>query len=33
MSVSANIKVRKRKVINFFIDTLLGPLEKMEELR
>ena len=33
MSVSTNIKVRKRKVINFFLDSLLGPIEKMEELR
>ena len=33
MSISANIKVRDRKVINFFIDNLLGPLEKVEELR
>jgi len=33
MSVSANIKIRKRRVINIFLDNLLGPIEKMEEVR
>jgi HlyD family secretion protein len=33
MSVSANIKIRKRRVINFFIENLLGPIDKMKELR
>ena len=33
MSVSANIKIRKRRVINIFLDNLLGPIEKMKEVR
>ncbi len=33
MSVSANIKVRKRHVINLFLDNILGPLDKMKEVR
>lgn len=33
MSVSVNIKVRNRVVINLFLDTLLGPVEKMREVR
>ena len=33
MAVSANIKVRKRRVINLFIDKLVGPVERMRELR
>jgi hemolysin D len=33
MSVGVNIKIRDRLVINFFLDTLLGPMEKVRELR
>jgi len=33
MSVSANIKIRQRRVINIFLDNLLGPIEKMKEVR
>lgn len=33
MSVSVNIKIRKRLVINVFIDNLLGPVESVRELR
>lgn len=33
MSVSVNIKVRKRVVMNLFLDSLLGPVEKMREVR
>jgi hemolysin D len=33
MSVSVNLKVRKRVVANLFLDTLLGPVEGMRELR
>ena len=33
MSVGVNIKVRKRHVINIFIDSLLGPVDKMREVR
>jgi hemolysin D len=33
MSVSANIKVRKRRVINLFLDNLLRPIDKMREVR
>jgi HlyD family secretion protein len=33
MSVGVNIKVRKRRVINIFIDSLLGPVDKMREVR
>lgn len=33
MSVNANIKVRKRKVINLFLDRLVGPLDRMKEIR
>ena len=33
MSVGVNIKVRKRRVINIFLDNLLGPLDKMREVR
>jgi hemolysin D len=33
MSVSVNLKVRDRRVINFFLDSLLGPVEKMREVR
>lgn len=33
MSVSVNIKIRKRLVINVFIDNLLGPVEGVRELR
>lgn len=33
MAVSANIKVRSRRVISLFVDFLLGPLDKMKEVR
>ena len=33
MSVGVNIKVRKRHVINIFLDQLLGPVDKMREVR
>ena len=33
MAVSANIKVRNRRVISLFVDFLLGPLDKMKEVR
>jgi len=33
MSVGVNIKVRDRLVINFLLDTLLRPMEKVRELR
>lgn len=33
MSVSVNIKVRKRLVVNLFLDNLMGPVEKMREVR
>ena len=33
MSVGVNIKVRKRHVINIFLDQLLGPMDKMREVR
>jgi len=33
MAVSVNIKVRKRLVVNLFLDNLLGPVEKMREVR
>jgi hemolysin D len=33
MSVGVNIKVRKRQVINIFVDSLLGPMDKMREVR
>lgn len=33
MAVSANIKVRNRRVISLFLDFLLGPLDKMKEVR
>lgn len=33
MAVSVNIKVRKRLVVNLFLDSLLGPVEKMREVR
>ncbi len=33
MAVSVNIKVRDRRVINLFLDFLLGPLDKMKEIR
>jgi HlyD family secretion protein len=33
MAVSANIKVRNRRVITLFIDFLLGPIDKMKEVR
>jgi hypothetical protein len=28
-----NIKIRKRHVINIFLDSLLGPIDKMKEVR
>jgi hypothetical protein len=31
--VGVNIKVRKRHVINIFLDSLLGPIDKMKEVR
>jgi HlyD family secretion protein len=33
MSVSANIKIRKRRVIMLFLDNILGPIDKMREVR
>jgi len=33
MAVSANIKVRNRRVITLFVDFLLGPVDKMQEVR
>lgn len=33
MSVSVNIKVRNRVVMNLFLDSLIGPVEKMREVR
>jgi HlyD family secretion protein len=33
MSVNANIKVRKRRVINLFLDNILRPIDKMKEVR
>jgi multidrug efflux pump subunit AcrA (membrane-fusion protein) len=33
MSVGVNIKVRKRHVMNIFLDSLLGPIDKMKEVR
>jgi multidrug efflux pump subunit AcrA (membrane-fusion protein) len=33
MSVGVNIKIRKRRVINIFLDSLLGPVDKMREVR
>jgi hemolysin D len=33
MAVSANIKVRKRRVVNMFFDFLLGPIDQMREVR
>jgi multidrug efflux pump subunit AcrA (membrane-fusion protein) len=33
MAVSANIKIRNRRVINLFLYFLLGPLDKMQEVR
>ena len=33
MAVSANIKVRNRRVISLFVDFLLGPIDKMKEVR
>jgi hemolysin D len=33
MSVSVNIKIRKRLVINVFLDNLMGPVEGVRELR
>jgi len=33
MSVGVNIKIRKRHVINIFLDSLLGPIDKMKEVR
>lgn len=33
MSVGVNIKIRKRHVINIFLDNLLGPIDKMREVR
>ena len=33
MSVGVNIKIRKRKVANIFLDNLLGPIDKMKEVR
>jgi len=33
MAVSVNLRVRDRRVINFFLDTLMGPVEKMREVR
>jgi len=28
-----NLRVRDRRVINFFLDSLIGPVEKMREVR
>ena len=33
MSVGVNIKIRKRVVMNIFLDNLLGPIDKMKEVR
>lgn len=33
MAVSANIKIRNRRVISLFVDFLMGPLDKMKEVR
>jgi hemolysin D len=33
MSVNANIKVRKRRVINLFLDNVLRPIDKIREVR
>lgn len=33
MAVSVNIKIRKRRVITLFVDFLLGPVDKMQEVR
>ena len=33
MSVSVNLRVRDRRVINFFLDSLMGPVDKMREVR
>ena len=33
MAVSANIKIRKRRVIMLFLDNILGPIDKMKEVR
>ena len=33
MAVSANIKVRNRRVITLFLDYLLGPLDRIKEVR
>lgn len=33
MSVGVNIKIRKRKVANIFLDNLIGPVEKIREVR
>jgi HlyD family secretion protein len=33
MSVSVNLKVRDRRVITFFLDSLMGPVDRMREVR
>jgi hemolysin D len=33
MSVSVNFKVRDRRVITFFLDSLMGPVDRMREVR
>jgi HlyD family secretion protein len=33
MSVNVNLKVRDRRVINFFLDSLIGPIDRMREVR
>jgi HlyD family secretion protein len=33
MSVGVNLKVRDRRVINFFLDSLIGPVDRMREVR
>ncbi len=33
MSVSANIKVRQRRVIDLFLDSLIRPLDRVKEMR
>lgn len=33
MAVSANIKVRNRRVISLFVDFLMGPIDKTKEVR
>jgi HlyD family secretion protein len=33
MSVGVNLRVRDRRVINFFLDSLIGPIDKMREVR